>query len=120
MLTYRVRTIEFYRTASGKCPVIEFLDSLSDRDTQKVTWVFRLVERQNIVPQQYFKKLINTENLWEIRVQVGGNSYRFLGFLHGSTLLILTNGFSKKKQKISEREIELAQRRRKEYIQRRT
>lgn len=119
MLTYNVRTIEFYRTETGRCPVEEFLDSLPDKHAQKVTWVLRLVERLNIVPKQYLKKLIDTENLWEIRVISGGNNYRFLGFYDGTKLLILTNGFSKKKQKIPDREIELAQRRRKDYIQRR-
>jgi phage-related protein len=114
-----VRTIQFYRTPAGKCPVEEFLDSLPDRDAQKVAWVLRLVERLDIVPQQYFKKLIGTENLWEIRVQIGGNSYRFLGFFDGSILLILTSGFSKKQQKTPQREIDLAQSRRADYFQRR-
>jgi len=51
-----MRTIEFYRTESGKCPVVEFLDSLSDKHTQKVTWVLRLVERMDRVPEQYLKR----------------------------------------------------------------
>ena len=119
MLTSAVRTIQFYWTPAGKCPVEEFLDSLPDRHAQKVTWVLRLVERIDIVPQQYFKKLVGTEHLWEIRAQMGGNSYRFLGFFDGSMLLILTSGFSKKQQKIPEREIELAHQRRSDYLQRR-
>lgn len=119
MLTWIVRTIEFYKTSTGKCPAEEFLDSLPDRHAQKVTWVMRLVERMNIVPQQYLKKLIDTENLWEIRAQIAGNSYRFLGFFGNENLLILTNGFSKKKRKISKREIEIAHQRRVEYLQRR-
>jgi hypothetical protein len=67
-LTLFVRTIIFYRTPAGRCPVKEFLDSLSDRHARKVTWVLRLVEKLEIVPQQYFKKLVNTEDLWEVRV----------------------------------------------------
>jgi phage-related protein len=78
-----------------------------------------LVERSDIVPQQYFKKLVGTEHLWEIRTQIGGSSYRLLGFFDGPTLLILTGGFSKKQQKIPQREIELALNRRAEYLQRR-
>jgi phage-related protein len=119
MLTCIVRTIELCRTPSGKCPVEEFLDSLPDRHAQKVTWVMRLVERINIVPQQYFKKLIGTEDLWEIRAQVAGNSYRVLGFFDNANLLILTNGFSKKEQKTSKREIELARQRKAKFLQRR-
>jgi len=120
MLTSNVRTIEFYKTYTGRCPVEEFLDSLQDRDARKVTWVLRLVERMDTIPQQYFKKLVGTEQLWEIRVQIGGNSYRFLGFFDGPVMLILTSGFLKKQQKTPIREIELAHQRRNDYLQRRT
>jgi phage-related protein len=114
-----MRTIQFYRTASGKSPVEEFLNSLSDRHAQKVTWVLRLVEQLEIVPQQYFKKLLGTKDLWEVRVQIGGNNYRFLGFFDGSRLLILTSGFSKKQQRTPQREIDLAHQRQTDYLQRR-
>lgn len=114
-----MRTIEFYRTSSGHCPVEDFLDSLSDRHAQKITWVLRLVERLDVVPQQYFKKLVGTEDLWEIRIQMGGNSYRLLGFFDGSLLMILTSGFLKKDKKTPVREIDLAHRRRTDYLQRR-
>ena len=85
MLTCVMRTIQFYRTSSGRCPVEEFLDSLPDDHARKVAWVLRLVERLDLVPQQYFKKLVGTDNLWEIRIQTGGNSYRLLGLLRWST-----------------------------------
>jgi phage-related protein len=114
-----MRRIQFYRTRAGKCPVEEFLDHLSDQDAQKVAWVLRLVEQLEIVPQQYFKKLVGTEELWEVRVQIGGNSYRLLGFFDGSVLLILTSGFAKKQKKTPQREIELARQRRTDYLQRR-
>jgi len=118
MLTFSVRTIHFYRTFAGKWPVEEFLDSLPDRSAQKVIWVLRLVERLDIVPQQYFKKLVGSEDLWEIRAQMGGNSYRLLGFFDGATLLILTSGFSKKQQKTPMREIQIALQRKFDYLQR--
>jgi len=115
-----MRTIEFYRSSSGDCPVEDFLDSLSDRDARKVVWVLRLIERLEIIPQQYFKKLLSTDDLWEIRAQMAGNSYRLLGFFESSQLFILTNGFSKKKQKTPLAEIELARKRRAEHFERRT
>jgi phage-related protein len=114
-----MRTIQFYRTHAGKCPVEEFLDDLSDRDARKIAWVLRLVEQLEMVPQQYLKKLVGTEDLWGVRVQVGGNSYRLLGFFDGPVLLILTSGFAKKQQKTPPREMELARQRRNDYLQRR-
>ncbi len=97
----------------------EFLDSLSDAHAQKVAWVLRLVEQMDRVPIQYFKKLVGTEDIWEIRVQTGGMNYRFLGFFDGGRLLILTSGFSKKQQKTPSGELELARQRRIDYLQRR-
>lgn len=38
------KTITFYRTIDGKCPVQEFLDSLSGKVAQKVAWVLSMVE----------------------------------------------------------------------------
>jgi len=92
---------------------------LSDKHAQKVVWVFRLVERLDLVPLQYFKKLIGTDDIWEIRTQTSGSSYRFLGFFDGATLLILTTGFSKKQQKTPSREIDLAIERKRDYMHRR-
>ena len=92
---------------------------MSDQHAQKVAWVLRLVERMEMVPQQYLKKLVGTGDIWEIRVQIGGARYRFLGFFDGAELLILTHGFSKKQQKTPAREIGLAIERRKDYLGRR-
>ena len=82
----------------------EFLDSLTDQQAQKVSWVLRLLERLDIVPIQYFKKLTGTDGIWEVRIQLGGNIFRLLGFL-SETKVILTNGFAKKSQKTPVREI---------------
>jgi phage-related protein len=114
-----MRSIQFYRAENGRCPVEEFLDSLTDKHAQRVAWVLRLVERIHRVPDQYLKKLAGTEDLWEIRVKTAGNSYRFLGFFDGPALLVLMSGFSKKQQKTPRREIELAAARRSDYLQRR-
>lgn len=114
-----VRTIVFYRTASGVSPVKEFLDSLSGKQAQKVLWVLQLVEELPNVPKQYFKKLAGTEDIWEVRVQFGGGIVRLLGFFRDGNLIILTNGFIKKSQKTSLSEIALAERRKREYLSRR-
>jgi phage-related protein len=113
-----MQSIEFYRTENGRCPVEDFLDSLSDKHTQKVAWVLRLVEDMDRVPEQYLKKLVGTEHLWEIRIQTAGNSYRLRGFFDGPVLMVLTSGFSKKQQKTPPREIDLAEARRLNYLRR--
>lgn len=114
-----MRQIIFYRTESGRCPIEAFLDSLTSKQAQKAVWVLRLIEELDIVPNQYFKKLVNAEDIWEVRVQVGGNIFRLLGFFDGDLLLILTNGFAKKTQKTPAREIALAIDRKRDYFERR-
>lgn len=51
------RTIIFYRTVDGKCPVEDFLDALPGKVAQKVAWVLRLLEDLERMPATYFKKL---------------------------------------------------------------
>lgn len=115
-----MRQIIFYRTASGHAPVTAFLDSLTGKQAQKVVWVLRLVEELDVVPSQYFKKLVATEEIWEVRAQFGGNTFRVLGFFADVTVLVLTNGFAKKTQKTPPQEIALAEQRRRDYLERRT
>ncbi|MGC1392833.1 MAG: type II toxin-antitoxin system RelE/ParE family toxin [Coleofasciculaceae cyanobacterium] len=112
-----MKEVVFYRTDLERCPIQEFLDSLSGKQAQKVLWVLRLIEDFESVPSQYFKKLVNTDE-WEVRVQVGNNTLRLLGFFDGDSLVILTNGFAKKTQKTPLQEIELAQQRKRDYLNR--
>ena len=113
-----MRTVNFYHTQTGSCPVEDFLDTLSGKQAQKVLWVLGLIEDQDVVPTQYLKKLVNTDDIWEVRIQFGGNIFRLLGFFEGSRLIILTNGFAKKSQKTPRQEIALATRRKNEYLSR--
>jgi phage-related protein len=99
--------------------VEEFLDALTGKQAQKIIWVLRLVEEVDSVPSQYFKKLIGTAGLWEIRAQHGGDTFRLIGFFDGPQLLILTSGFAKKTQKTPRQEIALAEQRRQDYLSRR-
>jgi len=114
-----VREVRFYRTQAGHCPVGEFLDALSGKQAQKVVWVLRLVEELETVPSQYLKKLVGTRDLWEVRAQHGGDTFRLIGFFDGARLLVLTSGFAKKTEKTPHQEITLAEKRRQDYLSRR-
>ena len=114
-----MKQVNFYRTSSGRCPVEEFLDSLNGKQAQKVVWVLQLIEDLDTVPRQYLKKLVSTDDIWEVRVQFGGNIFRLLGFFDGDELLILTSGFAKKTQKTPPQEIATAEQRKRDYLRRR-
>ena len=113
-----MREILFYRTSAGICPVEEYLDSLSGKQAQKIAWVLQLIEEFDAIPVQYFKKLVNTDEIWEVRIQVGGNIFRLLGFLDGGHLIVLNHAFQKKTQKTPKKEIMLAERRKRDYLDR--
>ena len=80
-------------------------------------WVLRVIEELNVVPSKYLKKIVNTEDIWEVRVQQGNDIYRLLGFLHGIEFIVLTNGFTKKTQKTTAKEIKLAIKRKNKYLE---
>ncbi len=113
-----MREIIFYRTQTNECPIEQFLDSLNSKQAQKVTWVLQLVEELELVPATYLKKLTNTDDLWEIRIQQGNNIFRLLGFFDTVNFVVLTNGFQKKTQKTPKAEILLSEQRKKDYLTR--
>jgi len=113
-----VKSIKFYIDEKGNSPIEEFLNSLKPKDAQKVTWVLTLVEEQDIVPKTYYKKLVNTDDIWEVRAQSGNNAYRLLCFQYKNKLIVLTNGFQKKSQKTPKSEIKLAERRKDNWLRR--
>ena len=113
-----MKSIIFYTTESGKCPVKNHLDTLSDNQVTKIAWVLKLIRELDLVPTKYFKKLINTDDIWEVRVDVGKNTFRLLGFFQRNELIILTNSFQKKSQKTPANEIKLAEKRKKDFLSR--
>lgn len=112
------REIVFYRTKDGKCPIEEFLDSLSGQVTQKIIWVLEILENQGILPATYFKKIINTD-IWECRIQFGTNIYRLLCFFDKGSIIVLTHGFIKKTQKTPYNEMRKAEKFKNDYFNRR-
>jgi len=97
----------------------EFINSLPGKAAQKVTWVLTLLVDLDVVPASYFKKLVNTEDIWECRVQFGSNAYRLFCFFVENSIVVLTHGISKKNQKTPKQEIERAEKYRRDYLRRR-
>ena len=115
-----MREINFYKTADNQSPVEDFILSLDKKQLKKVLWVLNLVEEMDIVPAIFLQKMVNTDDLWEIRISFAGNIFRFLGFFDNSQLIILTHGFQKKTQKTPKQDIQLAEARKKDYKQRKS
>lgn len=58
-----MRKIIFYRLDNGKSPIEEYLDSLSQKQVEKVFFVLDLIEQLNMVPRKFFKKLEANDNI---------------------------------------------------------
>jgi phage-related protein len=113
-----MREVIFYTTVNGDNPVEDFLDSLTDKQQKKIAWVLGAIRDLPFVHRDYFKKLTGTDNIWEVRVDAGNDTFRLLGFMYKGNLVILTNGFIKKTERTPPAEIALAERRKKDYEKR--
>lgn len=104
----------YYRTASGREPVVEFIKALSSRRNQeKIVWTITLLEKYGLqlgIP--YLKKLRGTKNFWELKV----NKYRiFLSPIFEKNFLLI-HAIIKKTAKTPKRDLKLIKKRLKDFI----
>jgi phage-related protein len=95
---------------------LNFYNSLKPDVKKKFNWTLQLIATVERIPEKYFKHLTGTDELFEIRVEVGSNIYRVFSFFDKGQLIILANGFQKKTQKTPKNEIELAEKLKKQYF----
>ena len=109
--------IEFYENENGSCPVKEFIDSLDSKMKARVIRTIELLEEYgNQLRMPYSKSL--GDGIFELRCQQSNNITRILYFFYINHNIVMTNGFTKKTQKTPLNALELAQKRRKEYLKR--
>jgi len=99
----KYRKITFYKNYFQ-----DFFSKQTKKVKEKIIWTFDLVEELQRVPETYLKHLENTDGLYEIRVQFGGDIFRVFCFFEEQQLVVLANGFQKKTQKTPKKEIEMA------------
>ena len=92
-----------------------YLDQ-SEKVQAKIEHVFRIVRQMERVPEKYLKHLEGTDGLFEIRVDMGSNTFRIFCCFDKGDLVVLFNGFQKKSQKTPRNEMELAERLKKGYF----
>lgn len=106
----KIRTVTLYKEY-----FIEFFVKQREKVQDKITWTLELIEQLEKVPETYLKHIENTEGLYEIRVKHGSDIFRIFCFFDKGKLIILANGFQKKSQKTPKKEIEKAEKIKKEY-----
>lgn len=109
--------VQFYEKADGDIPVENFLNSLDIKMRNKILMILNVLqEKGNQLREPYSKHL--EDGIFEVRGKIGNDISRVLYFFYYNEKIILTNGFIKKTQKTPKREIDLAKKYRKEYIER--
>lgn len=93
----------------------DFFIKQRDKVQDKIMWTLELLEELDRVRETYLKHIVNTEGLYEIRIQQGSDIFRIFCFFDDKKLVIITNGFQKKTQKTPKKEIEKAIIIKKEY-----
>ena len=101
--------VVLYEGASGRRPVADFLDRLTNRQRAKVLDVLTMLEEagQRLGPP-WLKKIDG--DLWEVRVQADKVQVRILLCQAGRELVLL-HGLKKKADKLPARDVETARRR---------
>ncbi|MCP4309728.1 MAG: type II toxin-antitoxin system RelE/ParE family toxin [Bacteroidetes bacterium] len=96
-----------------------FLDFYKKQDNkvqEKIEYVLDLIRFEKRVPIKFLKFLENTDGIYEVKVITTFKSIRILCFFDKGKLVVLTNCFVKKSQKTPRKEIKLAEKLKKEYL----
>ena len=110
--------IEYYKDASGRWPVKEFIDELGVKERAKVAWTIDLLEEFGISLGMPYAEHVEGE-LWELRARLASNRYRIIYFLYTGKTFVMLHGFAKKTQKISRADLQIARNRLKDHRLRR-
>ena len=95
---------------------LDFFEQLKPEVKRKFNWTLQLIATIDRVPSKFFNHIEGTTGIYEIRVEVGSDIYRVFSFFDKGQLVILVNGFQKKSQKTPKKEIELAEKLKKQYF----
>jgi len=106
--------IEFFKKGNIS-PIIEFLDSLQEKERAKVLRNIELLKQFGLNAGGSFIEPIG-EGLFSLRTVFSGVNIRLLFFTVVGNQVVILSGFKKKTNKIPKREIDIAKERKKEYL----
>lgn len=81
----------------------------------KIFKILEAIETLERIPTRYLKHIVDTNGLYEARIQLASDIWRIFCFFDNGRLVILLNGFQKKTQKTPKSEIDKAKNLMKEY-----
>jgi len=110
--------IEFYRDSKGKEPVVEFLDSLPINTRAKMVRLIDLLSKKGVLLKEPYTKKVKGK-IREIRAKDKEGAVRVLYFsFTGKKFILLLHGLIKKTNKTPKGDIEIAEKRMNDFLQR--
>ena len=111
----KILPARFFRTGSGSEPVREWLKVLDRDDSRIIGGDIRTVEYGWPIGMPVCRPIEGYKNLWEVRSHLSyGRIARVIFHINGGEMILL-HGFIKKTQQTPQQDLELADRRRREY-----
>ncbi|MFZ4403967.1 MAG: type II toxin-antitoxin system RelE/ParE family toxin [Pseudobdellovibrionaceae bacterium] len=107
--------IYFYETPGGNSPIKKFIDSLSSIDQARFLEVIDEIELNGLSASRVIFKPLEGK-LWEIKFNTASSGYRALYVMLDKDLMIWLHAFTKKTQKTSKQDLDLARKRLKEVL----
>lgn len=104
-------SVVFYQDARGKCPPLEFIETLPVKEQAKVRNALRLLREFGTYLNMPHAKPVRGK-LWELRP--GGIRLFYFAYIHQQ--FVILHGYRKQSMKAPEREIDIAVRRMQEFL----
>jgi phage-related protein len=109
----RMRVV-FFREESGPVPVLDWFDHLPDRAVAKCRGKIELLRTHGHQLKRPHAAYLG-DGLYELRTRMGSVNYRMLYFFHDRAAVVLAHGFEKKQARVPDRDLRLADRRRRVF-----
>ncbi len=110
-------SVEFYEKENGEKPVEEFLNALQPKMRAKLSGMMELLKEYGTDLREPYSEFLG-DGIFELRCKQGSDITRVLYFFYVGRRIIMTNGFVKKQQKTPRKELDLAKKRRADYLER--
>lgn len=108
----------YYKTGSGRVPVREFIDEQDVKVREKIFSDLSRLVRFNVRLGPPYVEKVKERDFWELRTKVRGDIYRTFYFAHTGKKFVLLHAYQKKSQKAPRKELEVAEERMGDYLQR--
>ena len=109
--------IVFYTAERGDSPLDDFLNKLDKKSRAKVAAYLSLLEEQGPNLKRPYADIVRGK-IRELRIHHSSNQYRILYFFQILDQIVLVHAFSKKTQQLKEKDIDLAEKRMEDWMQR--